>query len=571
DVYRHGRYITAEDGILPSPDESGWLYIKNLNGVSLTKVRVVIKVDLAEFVAWYKPFMSWDENGDPWSADHGVAPVEVCAPDNLDACNESNCQTDGEGYWYNDVGGDEYCHETPACDGDTYYDCLTESQCLSADGDLYWYEDEVDGEKSCHPVPACKRDIDTGEFVEDCTPVNCITAVQCEDADFFWYEDEVDGEKTCHELRACERNFETGAEEVCSAANCITPDQCTSSNFYWYEDEIGADKYCHEMKSCERNLNTGGEEDCSPDNCITEDQCDDAHFYWYKGEDEDTASCHQEPEQGVCSENNLLACSTEAECVAAGGEWYNYSACVKKRSSSYTPYTPPASSSSPPSTGSGSTAVSGSNWFSFLFATNSAPAPAPVCDAQHLDDCDQTGCAGLGDGYWWYDGACRAEPVQTDFRGHLSSAPVSPGAGADDGVIAAGEGLSFTIDVPADCRLYALLSIPDVGAFFISNEEILTANMVPVAGGTIPVIADICPLLTGEWEFLKGTWTVYTVAVPAAVGESPAQLGAYLEQGGLYALGSYTIEVGCQEVQPQVQPQEQSGYTLYDIPRPSQD
>jgi hypothetical protein len=264
----------------------------------------------------------------------------------------------------------------------------------------------------------------------------------------------------------------------------------------------------------------------------------------------------EEPEQGVCSEDNLYACSTEAECVDAGGEWYIKSACVEKGSSTYTPYTPPASSSTSTSTST----VSGTNWFSFLSLSASSPVEVPVpCDAQHPEGCDQGGCESLlGEGFWWYDGACRAEPVEVNYPpSRIRESPVSPGVDAEDGIISAGEGLSFKVNVPAGGRMYAVLSIPDVGAFFISNDEIITAVMKPVASGTIPVIDDICPYLSEE---LMGIWTVYTLTVPASVGESLDELSDYLfQQGGLYALGSYQMEVNCQEVE---------GLKLYDIPRP---
>ena len=179
DVYLSYHNLYVSDTFRPSVEESGWLYIKKLAG-TMDSITVSITVDPAEFMVWYNDLeVIWDGNGDPWSENNGVASIEVCGSDNLDACQESNCQTDGKGYWYNDeLGGDEYCHAMP---------------------------------------PAC---------------------------------DETD--------------------------------------FYWYEDE-----------------------------------------------------CHEEPEQGVCSEDNLYACSTEAECVDAGGEWYIKSACVEKGSSTYTPYTPP--------------------------------------------------------------------------------------------------------------------------------------------------------------------------------------------------------------------------------------
>ena len=151
--------------------------------------------------------------------------------------------------------------------------------------------------------------------------------------------------------------------------------------------------------------------------------------------------------------------------------------------------------------------------------------------------------------------------MDNDYAGRIRESPVSPGVDAEDGIISAGEGLSFKVNVPAGGRMYAVLSIPDVGSFFISKEEILTANVVPVASGPIPVIDDICSYLPEE---LMGTWTVYTLTVPDSVGESLDELSDYLfRQDGLYALGSYQMEVNCQEVNnSQVQ-----GYIISEIPR----
>jgi len=534
DVYTGGRSFMVEDRFSPVLDVggSGWLYGYQQE---LSDMSISIEVDLATFVAWYNdPETIWDVNGDPWSANNEIAPLQACDRDHLDVCQESNCHADGEGYWYNDVkGGPEYCHAMPPdCDGD---DCLTESQCLSADADLYWYKDDVDGEPTCHPMPACQRDWDTGAFVEECTPVNCITAAQCEDADldFYWYNDVEGDDEYCH-----------ATPPDCDGDDCLTESQCLSADadLYWYKDDVDGEPTCHPMPACQRDRDTGAfVEECIPENCITPAQCEDAgpDFYWYDD------VCHAEPEQGVCSQDNLSGCITEAECVAAHGEWHNYSApgaikCTER--SSYT-YAPPPSSS-PPSTSTGTSGVSGLNWFSFLSASQTAPAPV-TCSSQHLEACDQAGCESLGDGYWWYGGACRNEPVEVDFNHDRHGAPVSPGNDADDGVVSAGEGLSFKVSVAAGVRMYAALSIPNVGSFFISNDKIITVNMEPVTSGPIPVADDICPYLTDD---LMGTWTVYTLTVPASVGESLDELSDYLfQQGGLYAFSSYQIEVNCQQ------------------------
>jgi len=526
-------------------DDAGWLYIRKLplDSSQLRTVSVYLKVDLAAFVAWYNGPVQWDANGDPWSENNEVDPIEVCSSDNHDGCNESNCQTDGEGYWYNDAeGGDEYCHAMPpACDGD---DCLTESQCLSAATDLYWYEDAIGEYKYCHEVLACQCD-STGAVVEECTPVNCITSVQCEDADFFWYEDVEDGEKACHQLRACESVDPDTEKIVCLPENCISSDQCTSSGFSWYEDAIGEYKYCHEMPACERDLVTGeAVEECSPDNCITEGQCTEANFHWYEAE------CHEDPEQGVCDQYNLAGCLSYADCVAVGGEWHSYSGNTINCREATSSYTPPSPSTSPSySSNQPSSNVSSTNWFSFLIGMSSSPGPSVSCDSQHLEACDQVGCANLEDGYWWYDGSCRAGSLEVDYNHNnlIAQAPVRLGEDADDGAIAAGDGLSIVVDIPDGARSYALLVLPnDLGYYFIDDTKIINEHLVSLADGEVEVTDDLCAVLQEAPE-LKGEWVVAVLSVPQTAEEFNTlnDIVAYINAGGLYSFGSYSVDVHC--------------------------
>ncbi|RLB70430.1 MAG: hypothetical protein DRH04_03600 [Deltaproteobacteria bacterium] len=173
-------------------------------------------------------------------------------------------------------------------------------------------------------------------------------------------------------------------------------------------------------------------------------------------------------------------------------------------------------------------------------------SPGVVCGPDHPEACEQQGCEALGAEYWWYDGSCRAEPREVDYNGRIAEAPVRLGDHADDGAIAAGEGISIVVDLPAGGRSYALLIFPDQELFFIhSDNEIITEQPVLLVDGEIFVSDDLCAALPAEF---KGEWQVGIFTVPLTAPEFQTLDGIvdYLNDGGLYSFGSYSVSVHCQ-------------------------
>ena len=170
------------------------------------------------------------------------------------------------------------------------------------------------------------------------------------------------------------------------------------------------------------------------------------------------------------------------------------------------------------------------------------------CSPDHLENCDQQGCEAFGDGYWWYNGVCRAGSWEMNYNGHIAEAPVRLGDDADDGVITVDEGLSIVVDLPAGGRTYALLVFPnDLGFYFIDSTYIINDHVVPlVSNGETAVFADLCTVLQ-EVPELKGAWGVYILTVPSVVAEflTLYDIVTYLNDGGCYSFGSYSVIVDC--------------------------
>ncbi|RLB71466.1 MAG: hypothetical protein DRH04_01705 [Deltaproteobacteria bacterium] len=184
--------------------------------------------------------------------------------------------------------------------------------------------------------------------------------------------------------------------------------------------------------------------------------------------------------------------------------------------------------------------------FLSLFGQNSAVE----CSITHLEACNQQECEDLGAGYWWYDGSCRVDERQADYNGRIYQAPVRLGAAVDDGTIAAGDGLSIVVDIPAGERGYALLLFPnDLGYYFIDSTNVINDQLVPLAANGEKVVFDDLCAAVEEFPELKGEWVVAILMVPITVPEFNTldDIAAYMNDVGLYSFGSYSIDVHCRE------------------------
>ena len=124
------------------------------------------------------------------------------------------------------------------------------------------------------------------------------------------------------------------------------------------------------------------------------------------------------------------------------------------------------------------------------------------------------------------------------------------GVDANDGLISAGEGLSFILDVPSGVRIYALVTFPNgVGHYFIDSNTLLNQQLVSVSRGELQVADNLCSFMEGvpALKVLEGPWLVAFLTVPDSISEflSLDELDAYINNGGAYHFGSYTVRVYC--------------------------
>jgi len=508
-----------------SEDGAGWLYVRKL-GLDRPNIRTVtfnVTVDTTVFLRWYNRMVEqqgWDVNGDPPEVGMKVAG---------DYIDQTECE-DAAFYWYDDCDGWEGCHAEVECNRDNLCGCYTDPDCEAAGG-YYWNDD------TCH--------------VEACTAANlgdCDSREKCDDSGFFWYqenEEDPPEQAVCNEFRACTTAdgcnvqlwcegsgfnwYEVDGVEGCYAApecnvnnipGCKDKGDCDGVDGYWYENEDDPpNAVCNGGKACET---------ADDSNCDTKLKCESSGFYWYDG------ACTSE---SPCGSGNLAGCTNQEDCERYGGvgAWHE-----DAQTSSGSKCWPPTSSSN-----SGTSSI-----FEMMFKSQQ---PNVVnCGSDNLKACDQQGCARLGAGYWWYDGSCRVDERQQDYNGRIEQAPVRLGADADDGSIDAGDGLSIVVDIPAGKRGYALLVFPhDLGYYFIDSTNIINEQLVSlVTDGAKKVVVEdenLCADLEEAPEF-KGEWLVAVLTVPIAAPEFSTldDIAAYMNGGGLYSFGSYSINVHCQ-------------------------
>jgi hypothetical protein len=169
------------------------------------------------------------------------------------------------------------------------------------------------------------------------------------------------------------------------------------------------------------------------------------------------------------------------------------------------------------------------------------------CGPDNPGGCDQGACEALGTDYWWYGGCRTGQQIETYDDGRIAEAPVCLGDDADDGTISAGEGMSILLDVPDDVRSYALLVFPNGEYYFLDNNDLITKRVVSVTSGQLPVSDNLCSVLE-EVPELTGEWLVAFLTVPTSVGQfqSLNDIVDYLNSGGVYHFGSYSVMVDCQ-------------------------
>lgn len=305
----------------PTPEDSGWLYIRKLPFTSdrIHDVKVTLKVDVATYMEWYNnvqpagtdgcvdsnnaqtgDLYCWDAGGDPWSEGAYVQPVTSCSPSNLDGCiDEGGCAGAG-GFWYNNT-----CNADPFCDANTLVNCTDEDTC---EGSGFYYYDGA-----CNAGPQC----DEGD------PSQCTSQNTCEDSGFFWYND------ACNVTPPCSADH----LEVCDTEpDCIgaggswdtsqSPPQCVSA---CGPDSLAA---CTSGSLCsyyggswDASTSTCGESSGStytppPPSTDTGSQCTGTPFDAFIpgcGGGVPTAS------EDTCDASHLELCQSEQECNSAGG------------------------------------------------------------------------------------------------------------------------------------------------------------------------------------------------------------------------------------------------------------
>ena len=107
--------------------------------------------------------------------------------------------------------------------------------------------------------------------------------------------------------------------------------------------------------------------------------------------------------------------------------------------------------------------------------------------------------------------------------------------------------MSILLDVPDDVRSYALLVFPNGEYYFLDNNDLITKRVVSVTSGQLPVSGNLCSVLE-EVPELTGEWLVAFLTVPTSVGQfqSLNDIVDYLNSGGVYHFGSYSVMVDCQ-------------------------
>lgn len=338
----------------------------------------------------------------------------------------------------------------------------------------------------------------------------CRNARECEQVGGYWYRD------SCNTQNSC---------SVDDFYTCESPSRCNNSGFYWYDDR------CNDGPAC-----TSGD----LFSCDSQDKCESSGYYW------DGSYCRL---ASPCSRGVLSACGNPEECQVGGGVWYNGDCHQAASDDGYSSFSSSGSSSgsSSSSSSSSSSTNSGSGSFSglgSLFGIHNS------CGPDNLAACVQSECEELGNGYWWY-GSCRPVQQQELFDGRIAEAPIRLGDDANDGRISAGDGLSFVLDVPAEVRTYAVVIFPNnAGYYFLDNNYLLNQQLVSVRGGELPVTSNLCGLLdeVPQLRVLEGSWVVAFITTPATAGEfkNLDELANYVNNGGVYHFGSYSVMVGCQ-------------------------
>jgi len=117
----------------------------------------------------------------------------ICDSSHLELCNETNCESDGGGYWYDDTCNAE---EEPSCSNDLTL-CLDENSCEDEGG--YWYNETCNAEEE----PSCSNDLNL------CNETNCENV-----GGGYWYN-EVCNKDECESDEQCE------SDEECDSGECV--------------------------------------------------------------------------------------------------------------------------------------------------------------------------------------------------------------------------------------------------------------------------------------------------------------------------------------------------------------